>query len=57
VGAENLFDNFPDRNRLFRPGTTTLAQQAGVGGTNAYPINAAFGMNGRFVYTRVSYTF
>ncbi|HET7711441.1 MAG TPA: TonB-dependent receptor, partial [Thermoanaerobaculia bacterium] len=58
VGAENLFDVFPDRNFLFRPGSTTvLAQQAGVGGTNSYPINAAFGMNGRYVYTRLSYRF
>jgi iron complex outermembrane receptor protein len=56
-GAENLLDTFPDRNRLFRPGTTALAQQAGAGGTNSYPINAPFGMNGRFVYTRVSYRF
>jgi iron complex outermembrane receptor protein len=64
VGAENLFDVFPDRNFLFRPGTGpgtgvpgVLAQQAGAGGTNSYPINAAFGMNGRFVYTRVTYRF
>lgn len=58
VGAENLFDNFPDRNFLFRPGTTnTLAQQAGTGGTNSYPINSVFGMNGRFVYTRIAYRF
>ena len=64
MGAENLFDNFPDRNFLFREGTGpgtgvtgVLAQQAGTGGTNSYPINAAFGMNGRFVYTRVTYRF
>ena len=64
VGAENLFDNFPDRNRLWRTGTGpgtnvtgVLAQQAGTGGTNSYPINSVFGMNGRFVYTRVTYRF
>ena len=59
VGAENLFDNFPDKNRLFRPGTNPpqLAQQAGTGGTNSYPINSVYGMNGRFVYTRVAYRF
>ncbi|HEX7831452.1 MAG TPA: TonB-dependent receptor [Thermoanaerobaculia bacterium] len=64
VGAENLLDTFPDRNFLFRPGTGpgtgvpgVLAQQAGAGGTNSYPINAAFGMNGRFFYTRLSYKF
>jgi iron complex outermembrane receptor protein len=57
VGAENLFDQFPDRNRYFRPGTTVMTQQIGTGGTAAFPINAVFGMNGRFVYTKVSYTF
>ena len=64
VGAENLLDTFPDRNRIWRtgtgPGTTVpgvLAQQSGAGGTNSYPINSAFGMNGRFVYTRITYRF
>jgi iron complex outermembrane recepter protein len=64
LGAENIFDTFPDRNLLFRtntgPGTPNplaLAQQAGAGGTNSYPINSAFGMNGRFVYTRITYRF
>ena len=57
VGAENIGDQFPDRNRLFRPGTTTLAQQVQAGGTAAFPINSPFGMNGRFVYTRISYRF
>ncbi|HEX6176746.1 MAG TPA: TonB-dependent receptor [Thermoanaerobaculia bacterium] len=57
IGAENLFDVYPDENRLFRPGTTTLTQQAGTGGTNTYPINNPFGMSGRFFYTRVGYTF
>ena len=57
VGAENILDAYPDRNRLFRPGTTTLTQQAGAGGTNSYPINSPFGMNGRFFYTRVVYRF
>ena len=64
LGAENLFDKFPDRNRLFRPGTGpgtnnpgVLTQQSGAGGTNSYPINAPFGMNGRFVYTRITYRF
>ena len=64
LGAENLFDNFPDRNRVCRDGTfpvpgqtCALAQQSGAGGTNAYPINAPFGFNGRFVYTRITYRF
>jgi iron complex outermembrane recepter protein len=59
LGAENIFDNFPDRNRMFRPGTNPaqLTQQAGAGGTNSYPINSVFGMNGTFIYTRIGYTF
>jgi len=57
LGVENLFDNYPDRNTLFRANSTALAQQAGTGGTNSYPINTPFGMNGRFFYTRVGYRF
>jgi len=52
VGAENLFDQFPDQNRYFRtPGVFTQQINNGV---STYPINTPFGMNGRFVYTRVS---
>ncbi|MEO8379572.1 MAG: TonB-dependent receptor [Acidobacteriota bacterium] len=49
VGAENLFDRFPDRNRLGTP-------QANFG-IFPYPSQSPYGMNGRFVYTRVAYTF
>jgi outer membrane receptor protein involved in Fe transport len=28
AGAENLFDNFPDRNLVFREGTTTFTAQS-----------------------------
>jgi iron complex outermembrane receptor protein len=56
VGAENLFDNFPDRNIVFRPGTTTFTPQSNFG-MFVYPSHSPFGMNGRFVYTRVGYTF
>ena len=57
VGAENLFDAFPQRNLRFRGNTTALTEQAGGAGVFTYPINTPFGMNGRFVYTRVGYTF
>ncbi len=59
VGAENILDNFPDRNRVFRPEIVppAFAQQSGVGGTNAYPSHSPFGMNGAIFYTRVGYTF
>jgi iron complex outermembrane receptor protein len=55
VGAENLFDRFPDRN-LYRNANGALTAQIN-NGVSAYPINTQFGMNGRYVYTRVSYTF
>jgi iron complex outermembrane receptor protein len=47
VGASNLFDEFPDRN------TGTDANL----GIFTYPRNSPFGMNGRFIYSRVSYVF
>ncbi len=55
VGAENLFDGFPDYN--LRAGRPSGSEQVGSAGVFAYPRNSPFGMNGRFVYTRVSYTF
>jgi len=55
IGAENLFDTFPDRN--LRAGTPSGSAQVGSAGVFLYPINSPFGMNGRFVYTRVSYRF
>jgi hypothetical protein len=56
AGAENLFDNVPDRNLVFREGTTTFTAQSN-NGMFTYPSQSPFGMNGRFVYTRVTYTF
>lgn len=55
VGAENLFDKFPDRN-LVRNSTGAFTAQIN-NGVATYPINTPFGMNGRFVYTRVGYNF
>ena len=55
VGAENLFDRFPDRN-MYRNANGALTAQIN-NGVSAYPINTPFGMNGRYVYTRVSYAF
>jgi iron complex outermembrane recepter protein len=56
AGAENLFDNFPDRNKVFRDGTQAFTAQSN-NGIFTYPSQSPFGMNGRFVYTRVTYTF
>ncbi len=47
VGAQNIFDAFPDRN---------LAPNSNLG-IFTYPSSSPFGMNGRFVYSRVSYKF
>ncbi|HEY6843193.1 MAG TPA: TonB-dependent receptor, partial [Thermoanaerobaculia bacterium] len=55
LGAENLFDTFPDRN--LRAGIPSGSAQVGSAGVFAYPINSPFGFNGRYVYSRVSYNF
>ncbi len=47
VGAQNLFDTFPDRN-------LELNSNLGI---FTYPSHSPFGMNGRFVYSRVSFKF
>lgn len=49
AGIENVFDVFPDEN------IPNSAQ--GFSGIFRYPSHSPFGMNGRFVYTRVTYTF
>lgn len=49
VGAENILDEFPDKNRLGTP-------QA-FNGIFTYPSQSPYGMNGRFIYSRISYTF
>ncbi|HEY0371036.1 MAG TPA: TonB-dependent receptor [Thermoanaerobaculia bacterium] len=56
AGAENLFDTFPDRNKVFRDGTTAFTAQSN-NGIFTYPSQSPFGMNGRFVYTRLTYNF
>jgi iron complex outermembrane receptor protein len=55
IGAEDLFDVFPARN--LNAGTPNGSEQVGSAGVFLYPRNSPFGMNGRFVYTRVGYTF
>jgi len=55
IGAENLFDKFPGRN--LNAGTANGSEQVGSAGVFVYPRNSPFGMNGRFVYSRVSYSF
>jgi iron complex outermembrane recepter protein len=49
VGIENMFDAMPDENF---PGTPQ-----GNFGIFAYPSQSPFGMNGRYVYTKVGFSF
>ena len=46
-GIQNLFDAFPDEN---------VPENANLG-IFPYPSHSPFGMNGRFLYGRISYTF
>jgi iron complex outermembrane receptor protein len=55
AGVENLFDRFPDRNLVRNVNGAFTAQINN--GVATYPINTPFGMNGRFVYTRVGVSF
>ena len=55
VGVENLFDTFPDKN-LVRNSSGAFTAQSN-NGIFTYPSHSPFGMNGRFLYTRVGYTF
>jgi len=47
VGIQNLFDVFPD---------VTVAPNSNLG-IFPYPSHSPFGMNGRFVYSRITYRF
>jgi iron complex outermembrane recepter protein len=49
LGAENIFDVFPDENIPNSP--------QGNFGIFPYPSQSPFGMNGRYVYTRIEYRF
>jgi iron complex outermembrane receptor protein len=55
VGAENIFDKFPQKNLVRNANGAFTAQSNN--GIFTYPSNSPFGMNGRFVYTRVGYSF
>jgi len=55
IGAENLFDAFPAMN--LGVGSPSSTEQVGSAGVFTYPRNSPFGMNGRFVYSRIDYNF
>jgi iron complex outermembrane receptor protein len=49
VGADNLFDVYPDRGALNISGGTV-----GNRGVSPYSTSSPFGFNGRFAYGRLS---
>jgi iron complex outermembrane receptor protein len=53
IGADNVFDVYPDRN--LNPGDPATGN-GGISNFGIFPYNAIspFGFNGRFVYTRIS---
>jgi iron complex outermembrane receptor protein len=55
AGVENMFDAFPDMN-MIRNSAGQFTPQGNFG-IFTYPSQSPFGMNGRFVYTRVGMTF
>jgi iron complex outermembrane receptor protein len=53
IGADNVFDVYPDRN--LNPGNPTTSN-GGISNFGIFPYNgiSPFGFNGRFVYTKLS---
>ena len=52
AGAQNVFDNFPDRNLLI----SAPALDRSFFGIFPYPGASPFGMNGRFLYVKTTYS-
>ena len=54
IGADNVFDVYPDRN--VNPGNPTTAN-GGISNFGIFPYNgiSPFGFNGRFIYTKVAF--
>ena len=58
VGAENLFDEYPDELNVAADGTPLTVPGLITGGNFSYPWEASpFGINGRFMYARFNYSF
>jgi iron complex outermembrane receptor protein len=56
IGADNVFDVYPDRNNNNGNVTTVAAENGGTSNFGIFPYNAIspFGFNGRFVYTKLT---
>ena len=55
VGAQNVFDTFPDRN--IGPDANLTGPVGAQEAIFTYPRNSPFGMNGTFLYSRITFTF
>lgn len=57
IGADNLFDQYPDRLPIALPIPAPVGGVANLNSTNAlaYSRYAPYGFNGRFVYARLNY--
>jgi iron complex outermembrane receptor protein len=58
VGANNLFDNYPDKNIASSAATVAVGTN-GADNSGTFPYNyiSPFGYNGRFVFARAAYAF
>jgi iron complex outermembrane receptor protein len=56
IGADNVFDIYPDRNNNNGNITTLAAENGGTSNFGIFPYNgiSPFGFNGRFVYTKLT---
>ena len=56
VGADNVFDIYPDRNNNNGNIATIAAENGGTSNFGIFPYNgiSPFGFNGRFIYTKVT---
>ena len=57
VGADNLFDVYPDRNNNNGNVSTLAAENGGTSNFGIFPYSAVspFGFNGRFIYTKIAF--
>ena len=56
IGADNVFDIYPDRNNNNGNVSTLAAENGGTGNFGIFPYSgiSPFGFNGRFIYTKLT---
>ncbi len=57
IGADNVFDVYPDRNNNNGNITTIATENGGTSNFGIFPYNgiSPFGFNGRFLYTKIAF--